>query len=152
MGKYIVSLEKAEVEKLREIIGKRNSKAEIVKRAYVLLSLDEKGERTQKTDEEIRRDYRVGQRTIERLRKRFVEEGFEITLAGKPQTKFRDKKIDGRVEAKLIALRCTETAAGKHQWSLRLLAETLVANGEIASISHESVRQTLKKMNSSRGK
>ena len=147
MGKYIVTLEKDEQEKLREIIGKRSSQAEIVKRAYVLLSLDEKGEGPQKTDEEIRRDYQVGQRTIERLRKRFVEEGFEITLAGKPQTKFREKKIDGRLEARLIVLRCTETAAGKQKWSLRLLAETLVAQGEIGSISHESVRQLLKKMN-----
>ncbi len=147
-----MSLEKAEEEKLREIIGKRSSKAEIVKRAYVLLSLDEKGEGAKKSDEEIRQDYQVGQRRIERMRKRFVEKGFEVTLAGKPQTKFREKKIDGRVEAKLIALRCTETGAGKPKWSLRLLAETLVANGEIESISHESVRQTLKKMNSSRGR
>lgn len=152
MGKYIVTLEKDEQEKLREIIGKRSSKAEIVKRAYVLLSLDEKGERAPKTDEEIRRDYRVGQRTIERMRKRFVEEGFEVTLTGKPQTKFREKKIDGRLEARLIALRCSETAAGKQKWSLRFLAETLVAQGEIGSISHESVRQLLKKTNSSRGK
>lgn len=91
-----MSLEKAEQEKLREIIGKRNSKAEIVKRAYVLLSLDEKGEGAQESDEEIRRDYQVGQRTIERMRKRFVEEGVEVTLRGKPQTKFRDKKISGK--------------------------------------------------------
>lgn len=147
-----MTLEKAEQEKLREIIGKRSNKAEIVKRAYVLLSLDEKGEGGQKTDAEIRRDYQVGQRSIERMRKRFVEEGFEVTLQGKPQTKFREKKIDGRVEAKLIALRCTQTPEGKQKWSLRLMAETLVAQGEIGSISHESVRQTLKKMNSSRGK
>lgn len=145
MGKYIVTLEKEEQEKLREVIAKRSSKSEIVKRAFVLLSLDENAEVEKKSDEEIRRDYRVGRRTIERLRKRFVEEGFEMALNGKPQTKFREKKIDGRVEAKLIALRCSETLAGNQKWSLRLLAETLIANGEIESISHESVRQMLKK-------
>jgi hypothetical protein len=152
MGKYIVSLETQEQEKLREIIAKRSSKSEIVKRAFILLSLDENGETQRKSDEEIREDYRVGQRTVERLRKRLVEEGFETALHGKPQTKFREKKMDGRAEAKLIALRCSQTPAGNQKWSLRLLAETLVANGEITSISHESVRQTLKKMNLNRGK
>lgn len=145
MGKYIVTLEKEEQEKLVEVIAKRSSKSEIVKRAFVLLSLDENVEFQKKSDEEIRQDYKVGQRTIERLRKRFVEEGFEIALNGKPQTKFREKKIDGRVEAKLIALRCSDTPAGSQKWSFRLLAGTLVANGEIESISHESVRQVLKK-------
>lgn len=152
MGKYIVTLEKAEQEKLREIIAKRSSKSEIVKRAFVLLNLDENAEAAKKSDEEIRRDYQIGQRTIERLRKRLVEDGFSTALNGKPQTKFREKKLDGRVEAQLIALRCAETADGNQKWSLRLLAETLVANGEIESISHESVRQMLKKTNSSRGK
>ena len=152
MGKYIVTLEKEEREKLEEVIAKRNSKSEIVKRAFVLLSLDEKSESNKKTDEEIRRDYKVGQRSIERLRKRFVEEGFEIALKGKPQTKFREKKIDGRVEAKLVVLRCSDTPAGSQKWSFRLLAETLVANGEIDTISHESVRQVLKKMKLNLGK
>jgi len=152
MGKYIVTLEKEERAKLAEVIARRSSKSEIVKRAFVLLSLDEIGELPKKTDEEIRQDYKVGQRTIERLRKRFVEEGFERALEGKPQTKFREKKIDGRVEAKLVVLRCSEAPEGSQKWSFRLLAETLVANGEIATISHESVRQVLKKMKSNRGK
>ena len=145
MGKYIVTLEKEEQEQLAEIIAKRSSKSEIVKRAFVLLSLDENGAEPKKSDEEIRRDYHVGQRTLERLRKRFVEDGLALALTGKLQTKFRDAKIDGRVEAQLVALRCSETPAGNQQWSLRLLAETLVAQGAIASISHESVRQMLKK-------
>lgn len=152
MGKYIVTLEKEEQEKLNEVIAKRSSKSEIVKRAYILLSLDENGEKEPKTDEQIRCDYKVGQRTIERLRKRFVEEGFEIALQGKPQTKFREKKIDGRVEAKLVALRCSDTPAGRQKWSYRLLAETLVAEGEIETISHEAVRRVLKKTSSSRGR
>ena len=87
MGKYIVILEKAEQEKLREIIAKRSSKSEIVKRAFVLLNLDENAEAAKKSDEEIRRDYQIGQRTIERLRKRLVEDGFSTALNGKPQTR-----------------------------------------------------------------
>ena len=87
MGKYIVTLEKAEQEKLREIIAKRSSKSEIVKRAFVLLSLDENAEAAKKSDEQIRRDYQIGQRTIERLRKRLVEDGFSTALNGKPQTR-----------------------------------------------------------------
>ena len=146
MGKYIVTLEKDEQERLREIIAQRSSKSEIVKRSFVLLSLDENGREPKKSDEEIRRAYHVGQRTLERLRKRFVEDGFDLALTGKLQTKFRDQKIDGRLEANLVALRCSQTPAGSQQWSLRLLAETLVAQGAIASISHESVRQMLKKM------
>ena len=145
MGKYIVTLAKAEQEKLHEVIAKRSSKSEIVKRTYILLSLDENSEKPAKTDEQIRHDYKVGQRTIERLRKRLVEDGFEMALNGKLQTKFRAKKIDGRVEAKLIALRCLDTPSGRQKWSFRLLAETLVANGAIETISHESVRQVLKK-------
>lgn len=113
MGKYIITLEKEEQEKLKEVITKRSSKSEIVKRAFVLLSLDENGEFQKKSDEEIRRDYKVGKRTIERLRKRFVEDGFEIALSGKPQTKFREKKIDGRVEAKLVAFKMFGYAFGK---------------------------------------
>lgn len=86
MGKYIVTL-KEEREKLEKLIAERNSKSEIVKRAFVLLSLDKMSESQKKTDEQIRRDYKVGRRTIERMRKRFVEEGFEIALKGKPQTR-----------------------------------------------------------------
>ena len=89
---------------------------------------------------------------IARWRKRFVEEGLELALKGKPQTKFRAKKIDGRVEAKLVVLRCSDTPAGSQKWSFRLVAETWVANGEIDTISHESVRQGLKKTKLNRGK
>lgn len=145
MRKYIVTLTLEEQKRLQEIIAKRSSKSVIVKRAYVLLSLDENNPTGRKTDEEIRAAYQVGQRTIERLRCRFVEEGFLIALEGKKQTKFKEKTFDGRVEAKLITLRCSEVPAGYQKWSLRLLAETLAENGEVESISHESVRQILKK-------
>lgn len=152
MKRYIVTLITEEQEKLREIIAKRSSKAEIVKRAFVLLSLDENRLGGHLSDEEIKRHYQVGQRMIERLRQRFVEESFEIALHGKKQTRFKEKTFDGRVEAKLVVLRCSDAPAGYQKWSFRLLAETLVESGEVASISHESVRQILKKTNLNRGK
>jgi transposase len=145
MKRYIVTLTREEQEKLREIIAKRSSKAEIVKRAFVLLSLDENSILGRKSDEEIRQRYQVGQRLIERLRQRFVEESFDIAVHGKKQTRFKEKTFDGRVEAKLIMLRCSDVPDGYQKWSLRLLAETLAESGEVASISHESVRQILKK-------
>lgn len=146
MKRYIVTLTKEEQEKLREIIAKRSSTSELVKRAFVLLSLDENRVGGRLDDEQIKPTYQVGQRMIERLRSRFVTESFEFALSGKQQTKFKEKTFDGRVEAKLISLRCSEAPSGYQKWSLGLLAETLATSGEVESISHESVRQMLKKM------
>ncbi len=147
MKRYIVALTSEEQESLRAIIDKRSSKSQIVKRAFVLLSLDENRTGGRLSDEEIRERYLVGQRMIEQLRQRFVMDSFEIALNGKKRTKFKDKTFDGRVEAKLVALRCSDAPDGRQKWSLRLLAETLEEMGEVASISHESVRQILKKTN-----
>ncbi len=145
MKRYIVTLTSEEQESLRTIIDKRSSKSQIVKRAFVLLSLDENRTGGRLSDEEIRERYRVGQRMIEQLRQRFVMDSFGIALNGKKRTKFKEKTFDGRVEAKLVALRCSDAPDGRQKWSLRLLAETLEEMGEVASISHESVRQILKK-------
>lgn len=145
MNRFIVTLTIQEQEILREIIAKRSQKAEIVKRAYALLSLDENRPEGRLSDAEIRERYQVGQRMIERLRQRFVEESFELALYGRQQTRFKEKTFDGRTEAKLIALRCSQAPAGYQKWSLRLLAETLAESGTVSSISHETVRQMLKK-------
>ena len=152
MKRYLVTLTTQEQATLRELIAKRSSKAEIVKRAYVLLSLDENrlGERL--SDDAIRQQYHVGQRLLERLRQRFVHDSFAAALQGRKQTKFKEKTFDGRVEAQLIAVRCSAVPSGSQKWSLRLLAETLAESGVVESISHESVRQLLKKTNSNRGK
>jgi hypothetical protein len=152
MKRYLVTLTEEEQAKLREVIAKRNHKAEIVKRAYVLLSLDENRSDGRLTDDEIRQQYHVGQRLIERLRQRFVLESFEAALHGHKQTRYKEKTFDGRVEAQLIALRCSNAPDGSQKWSLRLLAETLAEKGAVASISHESVRQMLKKTKLNRGR
>jgi hypothetical protein len=147
MKRYIVTLSDEEQEQLRAIIDKRSSKSQIVKRAFVLLSLDENRIGGRLSDKEIRERYLVGQRMIEHLRQRFVMESFDIALNGKKRTKFKEKTFDGRVEAKLVVLRCSDAPEGRQKWSLRLLAETMEEMGEVASISHESVRQILKKTN-----
>ena len=92
------------------------------------------------------------QTRLERLRQRFVVASFEVALHGHQQTRFKEKTFDGRVEAQLIALRCSHAPDGYQKWSLRLLAETLAENGVVDSISYESVRQMLKKTKLSRGK
>ena len=152
MKRYIVTLTTTEQEQLRAIIARRSSTSEIVKRAFVLLNLDENRAGGRLSDEQIRDHYKVGQRLIERLRSRFVLESFETALQAKKQTRFKEKTFDGRIEAQLIALRCSDAPDGYQKWSLRLLSETLAETGVVESISHETVRQMLKKTNLSRGR
>ena len=143
--KYHVTLTNQERETLENLIAKRNSQSVFVKRAFILLALDENQEAGRFSDAEICTRYMVGQRSIERVRQRFVEEGFEIAINGKKRSKFKDKEFDGRVEAKLIALRCQDPPDGAQHWTLRLLSEQMIQLGYVENISHESVRQLLKK-------
>ena len=143
--RYRVNLIDDEREILKKLLASRKSQSVFVKRAYILLALDENQESGRLSDEEIRRRYQVGQRSIERTRLRFIEEGFQIAVYGKKRTVFKEKKFDGRVEASLIAMRCQSPPSGVQSWTLRLLAEQLVELGVVEQISHESVRQLLKK-------
>ena len=90
--------------------------------------------------------------TIERIKRHFVEDSFEMALNGKTYETTKEPKIDGDVEAKLVTLTCSETPEGYARWSLRLLAEKMVELRYVDSISHEAIRQVLKKMNLSLGK
>lgn len=141
--KYIISLTQAEQKELQGLTHRLNLKAGVVKRAYVLLAADENGENL--VDSEIAQRYKVTTRTVEGLRKRFVEEGFGQVVYGKKRTVFKEKTFDGRVEAHLIALRCSDPPEGHSAWTLHLLAGEMVRLGYVESISHESVRQLLKK-------
>jgi hypothetical protein len=144
--KYRVTLTDDEREALKLLIEKRSEKALPVKRAYLLLAADEHGEKGW-TDAQICDTYHVGVRTVERLRQRFVEEGFEIAVWGKKREVFKDKILDGKVEGYLVALRCSSPPSGYAKWSLRLLADRMVSLDYAEHISHESVRQMLKKTN-----
>lgn len=143
--RYRVHLTDDERELLKKLLASRKSQSVFVKRAFILLALDENQASGRLSDEEIRLRYQVGQRSIERTRQRFIEEGFEIAVYGKKRTVFKEKKFDGRVEAGLIAMRCQSPPAGVQTWTLRLLAEQLIELRVVETISHESVRQMLKK-------
>lgn len=115
--KYHVHLTQEERETLEKLVKSRKSQSVFVRRAYILLALDENQAQGRLSDEEIRTGYMVGQRSIERARQRFIEEGFEVAVYGKKRTKFKDKTFDGRVEAQLVALRCSEPPAGNQRWT-----------------------------------
>jgi len=142
--KYHVDLTQSEREKLEKIVNKRKSTSQASKRSKILLAADRLGDKNW-TDEQIAKTYQVSVRTIERLRLRCVMEGLEVALKGKPRLNTDKKKFDGEVEAKLIALRCSEPELGTSSWTLKLLADKMVVLDYVESISRESVRQILKK-------
>ena len=148
---YRIKLTTEEREALQTLIAQRSSKSLQVKRAYMLLACDENGDKIWK-DERIKECYGVNVRTVERLRQRFVEGGVELTLNGKKREVFKEKVLDGSVEAKLIALRCSKPPVGYNKWTLRLLADKMVSLEYVSHISHESVRQILKKTRLSLGR
>ena len=99
------------------------------------------------TDKEISTTYQLRERTIQRLRERFVLESFEIAIHGKKREVYKEKIFTGDVEAHLVALRCQKPPIGHKKWSLRLLSDKMVTLNYVDSISHEGVRQILKKTN-----
>jgi len=145
--KYIVTLAKEERKMLNEIINKGKYSAEKRKRAQALL-LAEKNY----TDDMISDRTGLSRRGLEQLRQRFVEEGFEITVEGKPRG-HRPKALNGADEARLVALVCGPKPDGRTRWTLRLLADkwTTLAHTETKSISYETIRKTLKKTKLNRG-
>ena len=137
---YIVDLTNQERENLIELMGKGKVTARKVTRARILLKVDEGWK-----DEQIVAALDTSDSTVERTRKRFVEGGLEKALNDDPRPGAR-RKLDGRGEAHLIALTCSEPPDDHDHWTLRVLADRLVALGVVESISHEAVRQTLKKI------
>lgn len=152
MKKYVIHLLKEEVEQLRRIINKGSHTTQTFRAAYVLLNCDE-GEYSEKvTNEQISKVLKVGMRTIDRIKKRFLEDGLDGVLERKPTSRIYDKKVDGDLEAKLVQLCCSDPPAGYAKWSLRLLADRMVELRYVDSISHVAVGNTLKKMSLSLGK
>lgn len=141
---YHIDLSEEEQLGLKQILSKRKSTSEIVKRSKILLAADRNGEKCW-GDQKISEQYEISVRTIERLRKRFIEGGIEMCLKGKPRLNLDKKRFDGEVEAQLIALRCSDPEEGRSSWTLHLLADKMVTLNYVESISHESVRQILKK-------
>lgn len=139
---YQVKLSKAERDHLENIISTGTDKARKLTRARILLKANAGW-----NDKEIAKALDVAQPTVGRIRKRYVTEGLDTALNRKTPNRQYERKIDGAAEAHLIALTCSEPPAGYARWSLRLLSEHFVAleQVEIESVSHETVRQVLKK-------
>ena len=144
--KYIVRLTEEEREQLTAMIGKGKAAAHKIKHANILLKADVDGSGWK--DELIAKAFSVTTRTVQNVRERFVEKGLEAALNRKKrETPPREKLLDGEKEARLIALACSAPPEGRKAWTLRLLADNVVELEIVDSISHETVRKTLKKMN-----
>lgn len=146
---YEVSLSQAERDHLKNLVSVGMEKTRKLTRARILLKADEEW-----TDEQIHKALDVGLATVGRIRKQYAEAGLAVALNRKPTNRQYKRKIDGKTEAHLIAMVCGKAPAGYARWSLRLLSERLVTleQVEIESVSHETIRQTLKKTTSNRGK
>ena len=146
--KYIVDLTTEERSDLESRLQGGQMSVRKVKRIQILLKADEGW-----NDERIAEAYDVGLSTVERTRRKFVERGLEGAITNRRPRRKYSRKLDGKAEAHLIALMCGPAPAGYARWSLRLLADELVKieGIEIEDISHETVRQTLKKTNLSLG-
>ena len=149
--KYRVRLSSEEQRELKGLVSRGRAAAYKQTHARILLLSDESQECGAMNDEEIARALRVGNATVERVRRRCVEEGVEAALGRRQQVNRRQKKLDGRGEAHLMALACSQPPEGRAGWTLQLLADRLVQWEIVDSISTEAVRQTLKKTNSSLG-
>ncbi len=142
--KYIVSLNDEEREALIKVIKKLKGSSEKVRRAQILLKADINGPNW--TDRKIADAFLCRTKTVENIRERLVTRGFTLTLNGKKrESPPHEKLLNGEQEAKVIALRLGEAPAGFANWTLRLLAEKVVELEIVESISHETIRRTLKK-------
>jgi hypothetical protein len=146
MNIYSVTLNKDEREDLCELTSKGKHNSQQILNALILLNCDKsEWNVNHSTNEEISRFLNISMRKIDRVKKRFVEEGLEVALNGKESERVYAKKVDGDLEAHLVALSCSEPPEGFARWTLRLLADKVVELGYVEDISHETVRRTLKK-------
>ncbi len=143
--KYIVRLTESDREVCRQVIRKLKGSSQKVCRAHMLLKVDADGPAW--TDAQIAEAFSCRTKTVENIRQRFVELGFEETLnRKKSQAAGAKKLLDGKQEAKVIAMRLGSPPDGYGKWTLRLLARKVVELEVAETISHETVRQTLKKI------
>ena len=142
--KYLVDLTDDERSSLREVVKKLKGTSQKVKRANILLKADASGPGW--TDARIAEAFDCRTKTVENIRQRFVESGFDVVLQGKKRdTPPTAKLLDGEQEAKIIAMRLGTPPKGYGKWTLRLLARKVVELEIIDSVSYQTVRRTLKK-------
>jgi transposase len=150
--KYLVTLTPEEREQLAGLLSAGKRSALTLARARILLKADQADGGPAWPDGRIAEALDCGLRTVERVRQRFVERGLPGALGRKPQDRpSRERKLDGRAEARLIALACSRPPDGRAAWTLQLLADQLVELRVVDSVCDETVRRVLKKTRSSRG-
>ena len=148
MKKYKVTLTEEERSELITLTSKGSHRSQKVLNALILLNCDESEFQDNRSiNELVASVLQISMKKIDRVKKRFVEEGFDIAINGRKGERVYAKKADGDFEAHLVALSCTEPPEGFARWSLRLLADRVVELNYIDSISHETVRRILKKRN-----
>jgi transposase len=149
--KYHVTLADNERSLLRDLLSAGKTPARTLTHARILLKADESDGGPAWSDEAIRKALDVGLSTVARVRERFVEEGLEAALERHKPRRDYSHLVDGECEAHLVALACSAPPVGHKRWTLRLLADKMIEREYIDCISHETVRQVLKKTNLSPG-
>ena len=146
--KYVVRLTEEERGQLETLVRRGRAHSRKLLYARILLKADADGP-DRWTDERIAQALEVSTATVARERRRFCEDGLEVALMPKKPGRPRRRALDGRAEAHLIALSCSDPPEGRERWSMRLLADRMVELGHVEALSHETVRRTLKKTASS---
>ena len=153
--KYVVELTKEEREYLHKLISAGTAPARKLNRARILLKADvgkhaeAQAEAQALIDRQIAQMLETSTATVQRARERFYEGGLQAALERSKPDRVYKRSLEGRAEARLIALACSEPPRGQDRWSFRLLADKAVELGIVEEVSHETVRKTLKKTNSS---
>jgi len=150
MKKYIVELTSEERKQLQQLVKKGKVPGYKIRHAQMLLKADQGNKGPGWPDVQVSEVFAAHVTTVERLRKRFVEQGLEAALERNKRNNYA-LKLDGDAEAHLIAIACSDPPTGRSEWSLRLLADRLVELSVVDSISYMTVSRTLKKTNLSRG-
>ncbi len=149
--KYKVTLTDEERESLSALVSKGKGEARRIRRAHILLLADESQPSGAWKDADIAKALRAHSRTVERTREKCVTQGIEAALNHTRPRKSRPKILDGAAEARLSQLACSEAPDGHERWSLQMLADKLIELEIVETVSQETVRTTLKKMNLSLG-
>ena len=149
---YIVRLTDEERNQIRDLLARKRLAAQKRTRGQILLKADASEDGPAWVDTRIAEAFDVSVVTVENVRRRYVLEGLDAVVQRKKQCRpSRQRVLDGEKEARLVALCCGKAPAGRGRWTLRMLADELVELKIVDSISHETVRQTLKKTNCSLG-
>ena len=149
--KYVVKLTDTERSQLKELISSGEASARQIRRAYILLKSDSSASGPNWNYEQVCEAFEVSSLTVFNVRKNYTEGGLKRAILRKKPDRVYRRRLDGEGEAHLIALACSDPPDGYESWSLRLLQDWMIRLEIVDNISHETIRQTLKKTSSSRG-